>query len=284
MSGIKDDVEFNDVLEENHSLKWFRSSLDKLRKETEEMGKMYYVSPKKKTVDWWWNTTVSKNNPEKAKELPQELKNYRQEWEKHIRNISWFSKTRIETAAKLIPLTAERQSDWSMLIEFTLWKKKYKILNPNLSNHSDDLYKRPVKLHYQSEWPIWITNKDVVILESMMWDNVDKWKNQKLKSYVKQKQKEWLHIPKVEEMRALLWELWNIAWLTKLSDQIAMLMYLTGMRWEYWLSMWYADKSRSKDDYRSMICCEDWMEDWYRSYWTAESPTIDASLCMMAVN
>jgi len=46
MSGIKDDVEFNDVLED--SLKWFRSSLDELMKETEEMGKMYYVSPKKK--------------------------------------------------------------------------------------------------------------------------------------------------------------------------------------------------------------------------------------------
>ena len=66
---------------------------------------------------------------------------------------------------------------------------------------------------------------------------MDSWKNQKLKKYVKEKQSEKFHIPKIEEMRKFLNELGEEAGITKEEDQIALLQYLTSMYGMYWLSM-----------------------------------------------
>ena len=63
----------------------------------------------------------------------------------------------------------------------------------------------------------------------MQLDNVDDWENKKLADYVKEKQKELLHIPSENEMKKLLAELGKQINSDELSDQIAMLMYLTGM-------------------------------------------------------
>ena len=114
----------------------------------------------------------------------------------------------------------------------------------------------------------------------MMWDNVDEWRNKKLKEYVKEKQREWLHIPKIEEMEGLLSELWGEADLSFKQDQIAMLMYLSGMAWWYWLSMW-ADKRSWSEDTRSRITCSNK----YREIsWINDTDTISANLLMMSCN
>jgi hypothetical protein len=163
-------------------------------------------------------------------------------------------------------------SDWSRLIEFKLRGKTCKILDPRLEDHTDDEYRRPV--NYSS---ITGVDRDYVKLWWMVWDNVNEWKNEKLKVYVKKKESEWLHIPKIEEMKDLLGELWKQSDLTDQNDQIAMLMYLTGIYWDYWLSMWDYERSWSEDS-RSVLHCS--VDGRYFIY--DDRYNYFASLCMIA--
>lgn len=213
-----------------------------------------------------WLDTSQPQTPEKVKELPQELKNYRQAWDKNIKGvIDETTKNKIKNIASKLPLTAEKQSDGSTLIELTLWNKKYKILNINLSNHTDDSYKESYKFHIT--WMEWTEVKRWW----MLWDDVNKWKNQKLKSYVKQQQSKWLHIPKAQEMHSILDELWRTAWLTKDKDKIAMLMYLTGMEWVYF-------HRHINDNYGSALNCGDT----YRWHYLSPTNHLSFRLCMIA--
>ena len=110
----------------------------------------------------------------------------------------------------------------------------------------------------------------------MVWDNVNEWKNEKLKEYVKKKEREWLHIPKIEEMKDLLGELWKQSDLTDQKDQIAMLMYLTGIYWDYWLSMWDDEKSWSENSRSILDCVDD-----IRYFGNSGFYATFASLCMI---
>ncbi len=204
-------------------------------------------------------------------EIPQELKDFREAWKERIIGIDNKSKEKIIKAAEKIPVKVETESDGSRLIEFKLWWKRWKILDPKLNSHSDDEYK--YSLNRDSIKHI----DDTVKLWWMRWDDVEEWNNEKLKEYVKEKQREWLHIAKIEEMKDILAELWENAGLDDENDQIAMLMYLTGMDWRYWLSMWNSEKSGSQGS-RSLLNCNANIRDFnYYSY-----GFINASLCMIA--
>ncbi len=182
--------------------------------------------------------TINVDNPpktlEKFWEIPSELKNYRQLWEKNIKNINLGVKNKIKQAANKINVKVNKDIDGSRLIEFKLWSKTYKILDPKLENHTDNKY----RVHLSNVSSIGNLNKDAVLFEWMEWDNVEEWRNQKLKSYVKRQRWNWLQIPTKDGMKGLLSELWKQAWLNEDGDQIAMLMYLTGMDWAYWLNGW----------------------------------------------
>lgn len=142
----------------------------------------------------------------------------REKWKQTIRNIDSQSKEKIIQAAKKIPLKYVEYKDKTKSVEFKLWNKTYKIMEPNLENHSDSKY--------------YVKGVDGVDEEWMKW-NVNEWKNGKLSEYVKQKWKEWLRIPTIEEINNLLWELWKFTWLDNEKDEMAMLMYLTGLGWQY---------------------------------------------------
>ena len=162
--------------------------------------------------------------------ISEELKEYRERWKKIV-NLSDDVKEKIIKTVNNIPVKIEVDSDGSRLIEFKLKNKTYRILNPRLKDHTDEEYRNRVsytsrKLH-----------EDYVELWWMMWDNVDEWKNGKLKEYVKEKQREWLHIAKKEEMEVLLNELSEQADLSSEVSTIGMLAYLTGIYWWYWLDM-----------------------------------------------
>jgi hypothetical protein len=157
-------------------------------------------------------------------------------------------------------------SDWSRLVEFKLRGKTCKILDPRLDDHTDDEY----RVHFKSS-SITEVDRDYVKSWWMVWDNVDEWENEKLKAYVKKKEREWLHIPKREEMKDLLGELWKQSDLTDQKDQIAMLMYLTWMDWWYRLSM-ETGNSRSK-----LYCYGA-----YRDFYCDGNYDHYASLCMIA--
>ncbi len=204
-------------------------------------------------------------------EIPQELKDFREKWEERIEGIDDESKEKIIKAAEKIPVKVETESDGSRLIEFKLWWKRWKILDPKLNSHSDDEYK------YNPDYNSITHIDDTVKLWWMRWNDVNQWKNKKLANYVKQKEKQWLHIAKIEEMKDILAELWENAGLDDENDQIAMLMYLTGMDWWYWLSMWDDKKSWSQDS-RSLLDCNDT----YRGFDCFSSDDINASLCLIA--
>ena len=207
----------------------------------------------------------------KSWEVPQELKDYRRaRWQK-----IWLDaeiKEKIVKAAEKIPLNVEQDSDWSRLIEFKLGNKRYKILDPMLGNHTDDEFR-----HHRDYRSIKHVNKDAVKLKWMWWDKIYRWKNQKLKEYVKQKKKEWLHIVKIEEIKNLVVELCKEAKLENKKHGIAMLMYLTGMDWWYWLSMWNYKTSWGNKS-RSALKC--WCDDRWFSY--CNHANARASLCMIS--
>lgn len=202
-------------------------------------------------------------------EIPQDLKDYRQAWQEKIKNIISDVKEKITKAAEKIKVNVETEDDWSRLIEFELWWKKWKILDSKLNSHTN----QGADYVHHADYYDSITNikKDYVRFRWMKWDNVDNWKNKELANYVKEKQWEWLHIPSENEMKKLLAELGKEINSDELSYQVAMLMYLTGMDWRYWLSM--RDSSA-----RSALVCGDAN----RVFSCNDNGNHNASLCMIA--
>lgn len=216
----------------------------------------------------WWKTKKSelidekKNEVSEALDIPHELKDYREAWERCF--VDWDIKDKIIAAANKIPVKMEKDSDGSRLVEFKLWNKIYKILDPVLENHTDDVY----RLH-RDFYAVTKVDRDEVTLWWMVWDDVNNWKNQKLKSYVKQKQLQWLYIPTREEIDKLLDELWEETWLTG-SLQSALLMYLTGMDWCYWIG--------NDRHVRSWLNCAGYI----RWFFHTSIDHFGASLCMIS--
>ena len=157
----------------------------------------------------------------------QELKDYRKEWKEKIVVISDTTKEKIIQAAENIPVKVDKDEDWSRLIEFKLWWKTRKILDPKLKTHSDDAYSCIIKWN---EWGEQVATR-------WMRGNIDEWKNQKLKEYVHEKMEKWLHVADYD-IHLILQELGNLAGISGESEQIAMFMYLTGMDWHYYLRPW----------------------------------------------
>ena len=77
------------------------------------------------------------HSPEKSDNIPQELKIYRQQWDKEISGISDSKKAAIKKRVEEIPHTVKKESDWSMLIEFKIWIHKIRLLNTVLNMHTD---------------------------------------------------------------------------------------------------------------------------------------------------
>ena len=206
----------------------------------------------------------------KAREVPQQIKNFRKKWEEEIEFLDDETKNKIIEATNRIAPKIKIEPDWSRMIEMTIRWREYKILDVNMKTHTDD--------EYRMSWPYSWTNRDEVMLWWMRWDNVDNWKNQKLKEYVKEKQREKFHILKIEEMWSFLDELWKEAGITGREYQIAMLMYLTGMYGRYWLSMWDRNKSDPQVNSRSAMECREYHGDFFKFALSNDN----ASLCLFA--
>ena len=155
------------------------------------------------------------------------LKSYQDEWGEKIEWISDECKEKIIKASKKIKVKVYLDNDGSRLIVMKLNNKIIKILDPNLENHSDD--------------DCWCDNEGSYLVDIYsMVGYVDSWDNWKLKEYVNKIENDiiWLHIPGIEEIREVLFEISSIAWLDwdkYWNESIAMLMYLTGLSWKYWV-------------------------------------------------
>lgn len=215
-----------------------------------------------------WSNLFDETKNEVSKTLAsQGISNYRENRKKIIKEHILKSKKLIdlddETKEKIIkavdkiPTKIETDKDWSRLIEFKLWSKKYKILDPKLENHTDDEYLEYDDAIYN---PLTNEKKTYVKLWWMLGDDIISWENEKLKKYVQQKQQEWMHIPSEKEMVELLYELGKLAELTETEDGgLLTFMYLTGTEWEYWLDAEYRERIR-------MVCWNNFRNFSNRSY------------------
>lgn len=169
---------------------------------------------------------------EEKERILEEMKNYREAWREKIEGISYVNKEKIIKATKKIPVKIEKDSDGSRLIEFKLWDKTYKILDPKLKTHTDDEYS------YSTNWNKSDEYDELVEWRWMIGDDINQRENQKLKEYVHEKMEKWLHVVGRWDVYLILQELGKLADISEESDQMAMLMYLTCMDWKYYLKPW----------------------------------------------
>lgn len=165
-------------------------------------------------------------------DIPSELIEYRKMWEKNIGDIDEETKDKIIRASKEINVKVNEDEDGSRIITLKVWDNTYHILDSNLKNHSNAWY----TMHENSQS---ITNLDKdYALPEWIWDPeyIGGWNNKKLATYVEKKESEWWEIPSLYTLYDhILPSLWQLANIGKTSDQMAMLMYLTGMDWSYYI-------------------------------------------------
>ena len=236
-----------------------------------EAQKMYdKLEAKIRMADGGMAENDAENDGEfEAGEIPQELKDFREKWEEKI-DLDEDKKKAIIEAVDKIPHKATIESDWSRLLEFELWWKKYKCLDVNLKAHSDSKYLTSKEYNRQKN--------DEVTLWWMMWDDTSERENRELAAYVEeQRNNRDMDIPRIEFQRDLINKLWETAGLTEESDKIAMWMNFTWNYWYYRLSMWDNKKSGSQDS-RSILECYDN----YRNFYYLSNDRSHASLCLIA--
>ena len=167
------------------------------------------------------------------------LSKYQQSWINNVKRVNDDVKEKIVDAAKKIDIKHEIDEIGNRLITIKIGDDLYKFLNFKVERYSDNKYK------------YFNCGNDNVMLWWMIWDNPKDWDNKKLAKFVMRNQKDWMDIPTIEDIKDLLHKLWDLAWLDEESDKIAVFMYLTGIEWRYYLSMWDENKSWSKTS-RSM--------------------------------
>lgn len=208
--------------------------------------------------------------------IPADLQDYRDTWEKRVELIDDETKEKIIQVAKKIPVEVEYESDGSKLIILKLWKKTIKLFSPRLENYTDEKYRDKRMFDYEFSSAFDFNGKiyrDTVKLWWMIWDDILKWENQKLKWYIMQKKEDWYYIASIEDVKKILSDLWKIAGLEHkakdkeqiIFEEMALLTYLTGISGDYRLTMWdnqtsWSDKSRSIAHFSMWYCDFDSMD------------------------
>ncbi len=167
--------------------------------------------------------------------LSRQISDYRESWKRNIIDITHENKEKIIKAIEEIPHTVEVDEEWSVTTTITVWNKTYKILNVNLKNHSDEKYLSTGAPSFTK------FNRYSVSEAGMLWNDPNEWKNKKLAEYIKTQNEQWFYMPNLSEIKMLLRDLGETQNLSNEEDQVALLMYLTWMEWDYWLAEWYND-------------------------------------------
>ena len=289
-SGLKEQMKkeimdnFTKEMDEMKSRPWYEEAkkthleeikakikLAKSKKEYEDSLKAYKDAQIAHRWEVEQKITEDSENKEKS-EIPQDLKDFRKAWKEIVKNLSHDFRDNMDDILKKIdeiPVKVEIDNDGSRLIEFELWWKTWKILDPKLEKYSEG---------FRPDWENWYIDSinrtydyNYVKLKWIRWD-VDERENEKLRDYVKKKKNEWLDMATMGQIKEILSALWEKADLDSENDQIAMLGYLTWMDWCYWLK----DTSWSS---RSELGCDDFN---LRGFAYYPRDNDNASLCMIA--
>lgn len=180
-----------------------------------------------------------------AEEPSWKMEAYREQWKKLCcMFMADQVPEKIIQAAEKIPMKVKMDNEGSRLITIKLNGKTYSILDPELekfSSKQEGLGKFFDDVRQRDRCEVYYAD---------MKGDVDNWRNEWLKNYVKQKEKDWLHVPSEKEITGLLSELWKLAGLDRVHDQVAMLQYLTGLSWDYCLANY-----ELKEGYHSLLEC-----------------------------
>ena len=189
-------------------------------------------------------------------DIPVGLQYYRMGWKEKIKSCGSTPlkkkdldndvKEKIVNSVSKIPVVISENPNNYRVIELMIWDDTYKILDPSFSwdfmdDNYSETYSYSIYSNFYKDWYHFL-NKWV------WWNDIEQWENKKLKEFVKDREKEWFHIPSKEEIKDLLHKLWDIAGLDNEEDEMAMLMYLTWMKWKYRLSMWNNSKNEEVHD------------------------------------
>ena len=222
-----------------------------------EIKSMNDVSYKEEeSIEWYRKRILEKDYSKNFKsEVLKEIDNQNYDVSQQIVDFrQWFIRknynykaeilNKIIQSAEQIKHSVEIDGEGNKLSTIILWNKEYKILEPNLENHTDENHG-----HYKDRGftSIHKFKKKEVDLDWIRWDNPDWWLNKKFAEYVKEKKSEWFHIP-WKEFEEMLLELWKVSGSEKTDEQLLLLIYLTWMDGDYRLSM--------SGDYRSKLRCE----------------------------
>lgn len=192
--------------------------------------------------------------------LPERLSEYRSLREQRIRWVSPESKEKIKNAAENIKCEVEMYDNWARRVHLKFWK-----------HWCTDLYfteylldPEKVLWDYSENEPNPITWGESinVNLAWIEWPDPDNWEDYKVRNYYQRRT-----MPTNEWMRSVLNILWNYAGLHEERDQIALMMYLTGMEWKYWLaegesvdllsfSSEEGKRLHLREDHRTYIACD----------------------------
>ena len=176
--------------------------------------------------------------------VSQQIVEFRQRFIRKEYNYKAEILNKIIQSAEQIKHSVEIDGNGNKYSTIILGDKEYKFLEPNLWWQSDEKYSRHMTRDHTS---IQNFERMEVDLDWIRWDNPDWWLNKKFAEYVKEKESEWFHIP-WREFEEMLLQLWKVSGLEKTDEQLLLLIYLTWMDWDYWLSM--------SGDYRSKLRCE----------------------------
>ena len=182
------------------------------------------------------------------------LEKQREKRKKEIKCIDDDVKNRIVEASENIPVDVKK-IDWNAVFEINLWWKKYSIVDVNLNRYAGK-YVEKYWFYEQHR-----RNGEISAYE-IRWDN-SMWNNKEFADYVKSREEEWFFMLSNNSIENLLWDLWKQANLNKEADEIAMLMYLIGIEWDYWLSM-NGENSRSH-----LSCSDTHRATWWNCWWSA---------------
>lgn len=184
-----------------------------------------------KNTDLNWQKRLKQTIDERLATLlnDSKIKKYHKKWESRIKFIDDDAKERIIEAAKIIPIEIRDDWEWNTIFEINLWWEKYSIKVVNTKKHAE-----PDPTYWWGKSPHRKYSKEIYG-DHIRWKDINKWRDKKIATYIKKQEEKWFVRPSKEMVRDLLQKLWEKANLNKDSDEIAMLMYLLGIEWDYWL-------------------------------------------------
>ena len=272
------------LLEKEFSMETFRDPEYDYDSESNNFWSIHFWMDEEEYEEYYNDDSDGKREYEEfwKEPLPERLSEYRSLREQRIRWVSPESKEKIKNAAENIKCEVELYDNWARRVHLKFWK-----------HWCTDLYfteylldSEKVLGEYMEKEPDSITWGESinVNLAWIEWPDPDNWEDYKVRNYYQRRT-----MPTNEWMRSVLNILWNYAGLHEERDQIALMMYLTGMEWKYWLaegesvdllsfSSEEGKRLHLREDHRTYIACDSFARGFWDYFYEDGNSLLNAKL------